>query len=754
MNQTNIWSPDGGVMASTGIPVAPIIAVEYPEVAQTLRINTPGVSVIRNPESSSEYRSFYEESILAVDSNFFSFFGFELAKGDPRTALKGKNKVVLSKGAAERLFGDEPALGKMVLYGEDQTALEVTGISNEQPLNSHFHFDYLLSMSTNPNIERFEWSWIWTQMVTYVKLHEGVDVAALEQKLKDLPQRFAGSTFERLGTSYVDFVKYGSWELFLQPVRAIHLNSVSIGNRLGPVSDIRYMYIFATTGLLVLLIAGINYVNLTTAKATSRAKEIGVKKVLGVSRPSLVLQIISESIVLVLVAAILGWLLMQCFHWVMRQWLEFNIPFILIDDGLIYWGMPLLVLLVGVLAGTYPALYTSALKPSNILKKTARSNSGALNIRHGLVTFQFMIAIILLVSTMVVYSQLQYFSQKDLGFNHENILIIDHAEKLEHHLETYQEEILAYPGVVNASVSFDLPGRGTYEDLFIKEGGAQQIPISQLKIDGNFFETLNLRLISGQNFNASGDGDNSKVIINETAAGLFGWTPEQAVGERIIYTGDDIGPLEVKGVVEDFHFESLRFSIRPLIFLNSKAPIWGDRRVLAIKYSSSELGHLLDMLASNWRKMAGNAPFDYSFYQQEWKQIYESENRLGRLFSIFTALSIIVAIIGLVGLVSYSVEQRKKEIGIRKVLGAGAAKIVLMMNYNYVKLIIIALLIACPTAWIALDAWLSVYAYRVSISPWLFLVAGGTTCILALSSVGYLSLRAALVNPTEVLKDE
>jgi putative ABC transport system permease protein len=261
-------------------------------------------------------------------------------------------------------------------------------------------------------------------------------------------------------------------------------------------------------------------------------------------------------------------------------------------------------------------------------------------------------------------------------------------------------------------------------------------------------------LAAGRNFKTTESGDSRRVILNETAARLFGWTPEAAVGNNIIYTGDNIGALEIIGVVKDFHFESLRYSIRPLVFLNSNAPVWGDQRVLSVKYGSVEVKQLLELLISGWGKKTADTPFEYSFLQQEWEQMYESENRMGRLFSGFTGLSIVVALIGLIGLVSYSVEQRRKEIGIRKVLGASATKIIIMMNRSYIKLIIIALLIACPAAWLALDQWLSVYVYRVNISPWLFVMAGATICVLALCSVGYLSLRAATLNPSEVLKDE
>lgn len=754
VNQTNIWSPDGGYMNSTGVPLAQALRDEYPEVEATLRINTPGSDIIRYQGRNGSVTPYYESSILAADSNFFAFFGFKLREGDPSTALIGKNKVVLSQEAAKKIFGSASAIGKVVLYGEDRTPIRVTGVLEQQPHNAHFKFDYLLSINTNPNIEQFEWSWIWSQIVTYVKLSPQTDVAAMEQKLTSLASRYTSTTFTRLGTNFNDFVKGGKWEFKLQPVRDLHLHASDIGNRLGPVGDITYVRIFGVTGFLVLLVAAINFINLSTARGSKRAKEVGVKQALGATRRSLLGQFQIESLLVVLIAGLLSLGIMEVFRWVMLQLLQFEIPFTLWENGLLIWILPPFLLVLGLLAGLYPSIYLTSFRPIQALKGKLITGIDSGTLRNGLVVFQFTIAIMLLASTLVVYQQLQFFLNKDLGFEKSNLLIINQAEKLGTHLDAFENELANYPEVEFTSVSMTIPGRGNYEDIFKKEGSDLQLPIAMVKVDEDFLKTWEVEMIAGRYFEKERVSDHKAAILNETAARLLGWQPHESLGNRIKYVGEGLEPMEVVGVVKDFHSQSLRFNIAPVIMLNVAAPIWGDQRVIAVKFQAANTESLVKKIGSAWNKQVEATPFQYSFFKEEWEQQYQSESRMGSLFGFFTILAMIIAVIGLIGLVSYSVEQRRREISIRKVLGASVLRIISMMNRQYLKLILIGLLLATPIGWWVQQNWLNNFAYHIAINPWTFVIAGLGTLILALVCAGYLSLRAAFANPAHVLKEE
>ena len=405
VNQTNIWDPSGGIMGSTVVPLAETLLDNYPEVQEAMRINTPGTSIIRASDANGSIKAFNENNVLAADSNFFSFFGYKLQEGDPNTALVGMNKVVLSPEAASKFFGDGSCLGKILLYGEDRVPLQITGITKKQPSNAHFHFDFLLSLHTNPNIKQFEWSWIWTQVVTYVKLAPKTNVVGLEQKWKSLAKQYTGTTLDRLGMDYLDFVESGKWEFHLQPVRSIHLHSFGIGNRLGAISDIKYIYIFSITGFLLLIIAAINFINLSTARGATRAMEVGVKKVLGAGRRSLVLQFQIESLLIVSIAGLFGLGIMELFNWGMSHILQFQIPFVLWDNGLLIWALPVIAVIVGILAGIYPSFYLTSFRPIQVLKGKLGLGHGNSGLRNGLVVFQFAMAIVLLASTVLVYQQ-------------------------------------------------------------------------------------------------------------------------------------------------------------------------------------------------------------------------------------------------------------------------------------------------------------------------------------------------------------
>jgi putative ABC transport system permease protein len=751
INQTNIWDPSGGVFNSTGPAVASALKSEFAEIDEIIRVNTPGGQTVRYEKPGATTLAFNEQKILAADSNFFNFFYFPLKEGDAKTALIGKNKVVLSDKAAKRLFGEESPIGKIILLGDERTAIEVTGVTEPQPDNMHFHFDYLLSMETNPWIKRMEWSWIFTQVVTYIKLNPSTDVASFEAKLKDVPKRYVPASLQRFNMNYEEFMKEkGGWFLYIHPVKDIYLHSDKIGNRLGAIGDIKYVYILSFASLFILLIAIVNFVNLSTARGATRAKEVGVKKTLGLVRRSLIAQFQVEHITITTISVLLGIAIMEVLRAVIAPMAGINIP---TDYGvntiLILTAVPIII---GFLAGLYPAFYLTRFNPAQVLKGRISAGMRSSGLRNALVVFQFTISIALMAATLIVFQQLNFFQNKSLGLDKENLLIIENGEKLGNQLKSLRDEIAKYPGVLDATVSMNI--RGGFEDLYTPEGTDRKVSISLYKVDEHFLSTTKIELASGRGFDPNRPADVNAIVINETTAKLIGWSNEEAIGKHIRYLGDAIGPQEVIGVAKDFHFQSLRQNIMPFMFSHLESRLWGDSRIILVKYKTDDLRALISKIETRWNQIAEATPFHTSFYDEEVKKQYEQEQRLGSLFSMFTILSMAIAVVGLVGLVAYSAETRKKEIGIRKVFGASVPRIMLLMNSQYVKLIFVSILLASPLTWWLLQKWLETFAYRVDVSPVVFVIAGVAELLLALVSVGYLSLRAASANPVSVLKDE
>jgi putative ABC transport system permease protein len=753
--QTNIWDPQGSIFNSTGPAVGFGLLNEFPEIEEVMRVNTPHGQVVRYTKRDGSVVAINEERIFAADSNFFSFFDFKLKEGDRRTALIGIGKVVISEEVAQKLFGDEPALGKLILVGDNRMSVEVTGVAEKQPLNTHFSFDYLLSINTNPAVKQFEWSWIWTQVVTYVKLKPDVDRAALELKLRSFADRGALATFEKLRMDYGSFARErGGWHLYLQPLKDIHLQSYKTGNRVGSEGDIRYVYIFSAVGAFILLIAIINFVNLSTARATKRAKEVGVKKALGVLRSSLITQFQVEHILISFAATLLGLGAMEILRLIIQPIAGIQIPLSGFTNNYAWIILLLLPVVVGFLAGLYPAFYLTSFQPAQVLKGKLSARIRSTSFRNVLVVFQFSISIVLMATTLIVYQQLNYYETKDIGMDTENLMMVNYAEKLGDQLESFREEISHYPGVMNAAVSNDI--RGGYEDIFMKEGDDARHSIATHKAGEEFFETTKMKFLAGRSFERGRPADQDGVILTETTCRLLGWTPQEAIGERLNYVGDDVAEMEVIGVVRDVHIQPLRNNISPVIFLNINSKIYRDDRIVLVRYKAQELPPLLNKIENRWKQLSESLELSYSFYDQALQKLYQPEQRLGALFLIFTALSVTIAVMGLVGLVSYSAEQKKKEIGIRKVFGASLPGIYVMMNKEYIRLLFIALVIATPAAWWLMDQWLSQIpnSNRIEISPLVFVFAFMVEVVFALTCVGYLALRAASLNPTVALKEE
>ncbi|MTI21565.1 FtsX-like permease family protein [Fulvivirga sp. RKSG066] len=753
VNMTNIWMPEGGVWGSTIPPLAGVLATDYPEIEEVMRINTPGGNIMR-VETQNEPLAFYEQNILGADSNFFSIFDFQLLYGNPETALKGLNKVVISKEMAIKYFDTEQALGKTILFGEKRTPLEVTAVTATQPTNRHFDFDFLISIATNPAFKQIKDTWIATQVVTYVKLKPEASAEQLEPKLADIAPTHAGAQMSRWGMEYEKFMSgKGDWDFFLQPVSDIHLHSTQIGNRLGSVSDGKYMYIFSFTAVFIMLLAIINFINLATARAAIRAKEIGVRKALGSMKRQLVAQFLLESVLMCFMAGVIALGLSEVLKIGVNSYMDS--VFYLVDwhnplaYGLIFGSL----IIVGILAGLYPALYLTAFKPSNVLKGQMKTGQNSKWFRNTLVVLQFSISTALMICTFIVYQQLDFFKNKDLGYDKENIVVVNWADKLGSQLEQFQNEVLNHPDVLNASVSLDVIGRGSYEDVFRDKRSGHEQPIAMMKADERQLQTMGIELLHGRFFEKGNAADKQSVVINESTMSLFGYTEEDVLGQVITYAGDDIGPATVVGVVKDFNFYSLHSPIAPYLFYHIDASIWGSSRVLSVRSTGQNTRELISFLENKWNERV-DAPFEFSFLDQEYAAQYRTEENLGVLFAVFTCIAMVIACLGLFGLASYTVGQKGKEIGIRKALGASVTNIMFQFNGRFTRLVLISLVVALPVAWWAMDNWLEQFVYRIEIAWWVFLVAAAAAVMIALLTVSYQSIKAALLNPVETLKDE
>ncbi|HLF34493.1 MAG TPA: ABC transporter permease [Cyclobacteriaceae bacterium] len=755
VDQTMIWTQEGGTFGSTGPALAQALTDEYPEIEEVVRVNTAYSSLIRYSDEKGNVISFNEENVLAADSTFFDFFGFKLKEGNPENALKGINNVVISDIAAKRFFGDQPALGKILQFGDQKIPVMITGVTEPQPENSHFHFDFLLSIYSNPAIKRFEWSWVWTQVVTYIKLRPAADKSQLEAKLLDLGERRVRPSFERYGMNYDQMIQgKGGWHFYLKPVRDIRLYSTDSGNRLGPVGNITYVKVFGAIGIFVLLIAAINFINLSTARCATRAKEIGIKKTIGASRNSLIWQFQVESILISVAATALALFLAELLKIFVQNEVGINFPNTAWTDKKFLPLIPFIPLVIGILAGAYPSFYLSAFNPEKVLKGKATSGMGNSGFRNLLVGIQFTISIALIIGTTIAFQQLKFFSNTNLGFDKENVLVVDHADKLGEHIDAFKDEVLKFPGVSDATIAMDVPGGGYYEDTWTMEGTDSEMPVTSLKVDHRYSQFMRFELAAGRFFDSANiQSDKTSAIPNETLVRLFGLTPQEALGKKIIYPDQNIN-YEIIGVVKDFNYHSLHQPIQPIVLINTNANMWGDMRVIAVRFQSKSIAPIMEKMRSKWKEVLDDVPFSYAFLDQRLEGQYSQEQRLGKLLGIFSGLSIAVAVIGLIGLVSYSVEVRKREIGIRKVFGASIAGIILLLNRQYVKLVVVAMLIASPIAWWLIAHWLQTFAYRVRIHWMVFLLAGSIELMIAFLCVGYLSLKAARLNPTTVLKDE
>jgi putative ABC transport system permease protein len=728
-------------MASSPTPLGATLLRQFPEVAQYTRICPTPNMLIRYKNNI-----FNETGFFWADSTLFDIFTMPFIEGDPETALVQPHTVVLTESLARKYFGSENPMGKVMNF-EDGTPYTVTGVVKDCPLNSHFKYDMFASMSSADFVKYG--TWLNGGLYTYVLLKGNASPSFVQRKIPSLIREHAGpELYKALGVTLGDWEKKGnSYRLHLEPLTSIHLHS-HLEDELQPNGDIKYVYIFSIIALFILLIACINFMNLSTARSSLRSKEVGVRKVLGSSKSQLVRQFLAESFLLtfisILAAVVLVELFLPAFNGLVGRHLQTGY----FNSWLAIPALLVTLLIVGLIAGSYPSFFLSSFQPAKVLKSSAAGNKGNF-LRSGLVVFQFIISIVLFVSTFVVYTQLRYIQNAKLGFDKDHILVIQRAWALENHADAFKQELLKNRDIVDASNTSGMPGQAFDESVFRTDNAqnGQQYLMSVISSDYDFTKAMGIKIEEGRYFSREFPSDSQSVVLNESAVRTFGLT--DPVGKRIRFAGDNI-PLKIIGVVKDFHYGSLHEEIRPLVMMLRL----GQTPYFAIQFKTSNVSGFLSYVRDEWRKFVPGKPFEYYFLGENLDQLYRAEQKTGKIFTSFSALAILIACLGLYGLAAFTAERRTKEIGIRKTLGSSVAEIVFLLSKQFTKWVLLANIVAWPVAYFAMNSWLEDFAYRVDMTPWAFIVSALAALTIAQLTVGFHAVRAATSNPVESLRYE
>jgi len=720
------------------------LLVDFPEVEMGVKFLTLG----RTPVILNE-QTFYESKFYAVDDTFFQIFTFPLLSGRPEEVLKEPNTMVLTETTARKYFNSTDVVGKVIKvnFGRDGGLrdFEISGVSKDVPDNAHFHYDLLVSSASFPSLINNQ-GWSSNSFITYLLLKEGVSKTWFDEQLKVFTRKNMGEK------GFDEWVAKGNyWEYFLQPLTEIHLTSDLNGEFEGN-GNKTYVLIFSVIGVIILLIACINFMNLSTAKSSLRAKEVGLRKVVGSSRNKLMRQFLSESILLSFIALVLGLALIHALLPAYQNLVGKDLHMPYFDNLLVIPGLIGLGLLVGLISGSYPAFFLSSFKPISALRGLTGQSRGSSMLRNILVIFQFAISIFLIIGTLVVFQQLKFFQNKQLGFDKEQVLIIHNPGALENNLVPFKEALKANSSIINVAGSNTLPGRRFSNIGFGAEGVEASFTLNLCVCDYDFLDTLNLELSQGRFFSNEFSTDANAAVLNEAAAKLLGW--EDPLGKKINNWSSNRGNFVVIGVIKDYHYESLHSEIRPQALFLSGGYYTNTERYISIRLNTEKIQDTVQFVSSTWSDFAAGKPFEYSFLDSDYNNLYTNEQQTRTLFSIFSFLAIFIACLGLFGLASFVADRKSKEIGIRKILGASVGRIVNNLNKNFVKWVLLANLIAWPAAWFIMKRWLENFAYRIDLSWWMFAAAAGLALAIALITVSFQTIKAAVRNPVDSLRYE
>lgn len=731
--------------APASAPLAAVMLNEYPAVEKAARI------VKNDPVLFEESgRKFIEDGLLYVDPSFLELFNFKLIDGSVSSVLKHPRSLILTESQSKKYFGDEFPIGKEIAVDSDSLFYTITGIIANPPANSHIQFDMLASLSTLPSIDKGN-NWIGSNAHTYVKLNQHVDISEMEKNMRSIFYDYMAPQIEYYtGESIGKWEAAGNWvgyELF--PLKDIHLKS-DFTKELTPVGNQSYIYIYGVIGLIILFIAIFNYVNMATAQSANRTREVGIRKVMGSTWIMLVRQFIFESVLLTFFAGILTGLLayslMPAFELMLQKPLAFSIFSTI-------WGPIALIglsIIVGTFAGVYPAFVISRFNPVWAMKGTSSSamNSGWL--RNSLVVVQFTASIVIIIVTLVVYNQIDFMLTKNLGFNKDQVLVIRRPDALNEHLEVFKNEIKSMANVEEVAATLTLPGKGYSIRSYRPEESSETFLFQNNLVDYDYLKVMDLELIEGRFFEESHQQDMHNVILNETAAAAIGL--DNPLGQKLRSPWHMGESMVIIGIVKDYHVESLHQPILPvsleLIIDNS------SQFVTAKLKGEQNIRQTIEQIDELWADYTNDHPFQYFFYDEEYEKLYQNETATANIFLVLASLSILIACLGLVGLVSYNISNRRKEVGIRKVLGAGTATLVWLLSNSMVRTTLIATIASWPIGYFAINYWLQNFAERTSINPWSFIIATITVLVIGGLAISYQTIKASLSNPVNSLRQE
>lgn len=728
--------------ATTPAPLAAAMQREIPEVASVTRVhpNWGGTTLVEYGD-----KRIVEEKVWRVDSSFFDVFTFPFVKGNPKTALSDINSIILTESMARRYFGNEDPIGKTLKLNQNDD-VTVTAVMQDVPAQSHFHFDFLMSFRRLPR--EIETNWGGYNYYTYVKVKPGTDIAAFEEKIQGVYER---NQEER----YSDF--------YTQRLTDIHLNS-KLKWELEPNGDRVHVYVFTIIAVFILLIAGINYINLSTSKSSLRAKETGIRKVSGAERTSLVFQFLLESVLISAVAAVLAvaiaYALIPTVNELTQKQLELS------GNPVVVFYLVLTTILIGVIAGIFPALYLSSFKPVAVLKGLKLNEAGALGLRKGLVVLQFTMSIVLIISVVVIAQQMDFLRSAKLGFDKDHVVIVRNLGNLTRAEESvFLNSVKELPGIEKAATSGTVLGQGFSTTRLRARGSEQEQQLNFAAVGYDFLEVVGIEIIEGRGFSEQIPADSLNngfaggplaqslggMVINERAVKEFG-LGSPAAGKQLIWStdGDTTYYIDIIGVAKDFHFTSLRNEIKPFGFLLVPRFVGN----FTLKLSGQNLPQTLSAVEELWKSMFPGAPYEYTFLDETFAKMYVADVRFQKVFMILVVLGIIIACLGLFALATFSAEQRIKEIGIRKVLGASVAHVVALLSKDFLKLVVIAIILAIPVAAWAMSEWLEGFAYRITIEWWVYLVSAVAALFIALLTISAQAIRAGLSDPVKSLRAE
>jgi putative ABC transport system permease protein len=729
-------------------PLALTLAKECPQVEQMVRINYQNDILVK--KGGDWIR---DHHLAYADSTFFKVYTVPMVTGDPNTALNEPHSIVIDESAAKRYFNSTDVVGK-TLELEGKTICKVTGVMKDLPRQSHFHLSFILPQRDR-GYQGDNDQWLSNNWHSYILVRPGVDRAFLQSRVDATVNKYLGLQLQQmLHASMQDMQHQGAHFIYhLMPLEDIHLRS-NKSYEMEPNGDINTVYIFSFIAILILVIACVNFMNLSTARSANRAREVGIRKVAGSTKGHLITQFLTESVLLsffsLLLALGIALLLLPMFNQLAGKELHagslFSPRFLAL--------LVLLVFLVGCLAGSYPAFYLSSFQPILVLKGKVASGFKGSMLRNILVVGQFVISIGLIIGTIVIYNQLNYIRSRETGFNRDQVLVIHNAYLGGDGIKSFRKELTQLTGVADASLSGDLPtvGSGYDQEGWFRTPSMDTkgaVVLTNLFVDEHYIPTLGMKIVKGRNFSIDFPTDSTGIILNESAVQLLGW--KDPINQMFYRPGDSMKSVayHVIGVVKDFNFSSMHDKVGPLV-INM-----GDNRgSMAVRLRGGDITGPVGQIETKWKAIANGVPFTYTFMDDDFNKLYQTEKQTGQLFISFAVFAIFIACLGLFGLVTYAAEQRMKEIGIRKVLGAKVGGIVGLLSRDFIKLVLIASLIAFPIAWWGMSQWLDGFAYRIGISWWIFVLAGAAALVIALATVSLQTIRAALANPIKSLKSE